>query len=28
LPYLFLFLISIIGTFLVSEPQFQLHRTG
>jgi DnaJ family protein B protein 12 len=28
LPYLFLFLISIIGTFLVNEPQFQLHRTG
>ncbi|CAF1017162.1 unnamed protein product [Adineta ricciae] len=28
LPYLLLFLISIIGTFLVSEPQFQLHRTG
>lgn len=28
LPYLFLFFISIIGTFLVSEPQFQLHRTG
>ncbi|CAF4725702.1 unnamed protein product, partial [Rotaria socialis] len=28
LPYFFLFLISIIGTLLVSEPQFQLHRTG
>ena len=28
MPYLFLFFISIIGTFLVSEPQFQLHRTG
>jgi len=28
LPYLLLFLISILGTFLVSEPQFQLHRTG
>jgi len=28
LPYLFLFLISILGTFFVSEPQFQLHRTG
>jgi hypothetical protein len=27
LPYLLLFLISIIGTFLVSDPQFQLHRT-
>ncbi|CAF3401923.1 unnamed protein product [Rotaria sp. Silwood1] len=28
LPYFFLFLISIIGTLLVSEPQFHLHRTG
>jgi DnaJ family protein B protein 12 len=28
LPYLFLFLISIIGTLLVSDPQFQLHPTG
>ncbi|CAF0840826.1 unnamed protein product [Rotaria sordida] len=28
LPYFFLFLISIIGTLLVSEPQFQLHPTG
>jgi predicted DNA-binding protein (UPF0278 family) len=28
LPYLFLFLISILGTLLVSDPQFQLHRTG
>jgi len=28
LPYLFLFLISIIGTLLVSDPEFHLHRTG
>ncbi|CAF0952896.1 unnamed protein product [Didymodactylos carnosus] len=28
LPYLFLFLISILGTLFVSDPQFMLHRTG
>jgi len=28
LPYLFLFLISILGTLFIGDPQFQLHRTG
>lgn len=28
LPYLLLFLISILGTLFVSDPQFQLHRSG
>ncbi|CAF0920790.1 unnamed protein product [Didymodactylos carnosus] len=28
LPYLFLFLISILGTLFVTDPQFMLHRTG
>jgi len=28
LPYLLLFLISILGTLFVGDPEFQLHRTG